>query len=319
MSDYEIIDVHVHLHRNITMEKQSFPVPGRRDRDRWGNVSSVIAYMDREGISKIVCLNLFPTEQMRKALLEQLPADVSGNDRLAAEEQVEKGLASRLRRHNEWICNVGKENPRLIPGIGMQKLITPQEMAEEVEVRAAQGARTVKLIPGRYLYYPNDHHFWPMYEKCQELGIAVTSDTGLLGPITAEGLSYGRPANFIEVLESFPRLRLVMCHLASAFWDERVEIAQRYPNLYFDLAGGFKPPDSVLDYSPLAARDRDRAAAEEDAVRIIRKVGADRIMFGTDGPGHMVQMAIEQVLRLDLNEGEKRLILAENAKRIYRI
>ena len=89
-NDYEIIDAHVHLHRNITMEKQSFPLPGRRDRDCWGNADSVIAYMDHEGVSKIVCLNLFPTEPMRSALLAKIPTGTSGKEREAAEEEVEK-------------------------------------------------------------------------------------------------------------------------------------------------------------------------------------------------------------------------------------
>ncbi|MFC2005876.1 amidohydrolase family protein [Chloroflexota bacterium] len=312
MGDYEIIDAHVHLHRDITREKQAVDVLGRRDRDRWGNPGSVFAYMDREGISKIVCLNLYPTEAMREVLLGKLPAGMHGKEREAAEEQIEKDLGGRLRRHNEWICNVGQQNPRIVPGIGMQKILTAQEMVGEVELRAGQGAKTVKLMPGMYLHYPNDHHFWPMYEKCQELGIAITSDTGAHGSFSPEGVNYGEPINFTEVLENFPRLTLVMAHLASAYWDERVEMAQRYPNLYFDVSGCFNAPDLVV-------RDGARAVAEVDAVRIIRKVGADRIMFGTDGPRRMAQPLIEQILRLNLTEEEKRMILAENAKRIYKI
>jgi predicted TIM-barrel fold metal-dependent hydrolase len=163
-----------------------------------------------------------------------------------------------------------------------------------------------------------------MYSKCQELGIPIISDTGTLSITDSKNrdfpkIYYGEPINFTEVLESFPRLTLVMCHLASAFWDERVEMAQRYKNLFFDVSGGFNPPDKVLTNSPLVARDGRRAAAEEDAVRIIRKVGPHRIIFGSDGPGIMVQPAIEQILRLGLTDEEKRMILSENAKRIYRI
>ncbi len=129
------------------------------------------------------------------------------------------------------------------------------------------------------------------------------------------------PVTQPQILKGGPRLTLVMAHLASAYWDERVEMAQRYPNLYFDMSGSFNSPGltAKLDKLDLLARDGPRAAAEEDAVRIIRKVGVDRIMFGTDGPAWMAQPAIEQILRLDLTEEEKRLILAENAKRIYKI
>lgn len=148
----------------------------------------------------------------------------------------------------------------------------------------------------------------------------VTPDSGTLGELSPEGGYYGEPVNFIEILESFPKLTMVMCHLASAFWDQRVEMAQRFPNLCFDISGNFnRPSGSGWGFEPIAARDAHRACAEEDAVRIIRKIGADRIMWGTDGPGLMARPGIEQVLRLDLTDDEKRKILSENAKRIYGI
>ncbi len=317
MNDYEIIDAHVHVNRNITQEKDNLPVHGRRDRDCWGNPESINAYLDHVGISKVVSLNLLPSGPMRRALLARIPANLSGKELEAAKADVEKELARRLKGMNEWLCQVSKENPRIVASIGIQKLLTPEEMVKEVELRVAQGAKAVKLIPGMFQYYPSDHDFWPMYEKCQQLGIPVTSDTGSSGGpghtfIGSTGVYYGEPINFTEVLESFPRLTLVMCHLPSAFWDERVEMAHRYPNLYFDSSGGFNAPY-------IRARDGIRAVAEEDAVRIIRKIGADRIMWGTDGPGALAQPGIEQIFRLDLTEEEKRLILAENAKRIYKI
>jgi hypothetical protein len=318
--EFEIIDAHVHLHRNVTQEKQSFFIPGRRDRDRWGNAESIIAYMDREGISKTVCLNLFPTEPMRDFLMSKIPAEDKEKDPESVKTQVEKELASRLRRHNEWLCAVSMENPRIVAGIGMQKLLTPEEMVEEVEAGAAQGAKTVKLLPGMFRHYPNDRAFWQLYEKCQEIGMPVTLDSGTLGELSPEGVYYGEPVNFVEVLESFPKLTVVMCHLASAFWDQRVEMAQRFSNLSFDMSGSFnRPPNGEWMLEPIIARDAHRACAEEDAVRIIRKVGVDRIMWGTDGPAVMARSGIEQVLRLDLTDEEKRKILAQNAKRIYEI
>lgn len=318
--EFEIIDAHIHFFKNVAQENQAFPIPGRRDRDRWGNPESITAYMDREGISKAVCLNLLPTEPMRESLMSKIPAEDREKDPEGVRAQVEKELVARLRRHNDWLLTVSRENPRLVAGIGIQKLLTPEEMVEEVERGAAEGAKTVKLLPGMYRHYPNDRAFWPMFEKCQEIGMPVTSDSGTLGGLSPDGVYYGEPTYFIDILESFPKLTLVMCHLASAFWDQRVEMAQNFPNLVFDMSGSFNHPlgaEGVRE--PIAARDAHRACAEEDAVRIIRKVGVERIMWGTDGPGIMARSRIEQVLRIDLTDEEKRMILAENAKRIYGI
>lgn len=316
MRERDIIDAHVHLYRSREKEKQAHPIPGRRDCDRWGNAETVIAYMDREGVSHIVVLNFYPTGLMRP-IIERRVGGGPGDPLVARSVQAQ--LVAGLRRQNEWLCTLSKDNPRIVAGIGVQKLLTAAELVEEVELRAAQGARTVKLLPGWFHEYPDDPAFWPMYERCAELGLPVTADTGSIGmgrhiahPDEDNRICYGQPINFARVLESFPRLTLVMAHLPSAFWDERVDLAGRFPNLMFDISGGFGAPD-------LRVRDGRRAMAEEDAVRIMRRIGMDRIMFGSDGPHVMIQPYLEQVLRLDMTDAELDMILSGNARRIYRV
>jgi len=316
MPEYEIVDAHVHLYRDVATEKQALPIPGRRDSDRWGNADSVTDFMDREDVSHIVALNFFPTAVMRRVLQKKNAAISAGGPGTAMDIDAE--LAAGLRRQNEWLCRLSQDNPRILAGIGVQKLLSPEELVEEVELRATQGARTVKMVPGWFHEYPNDRAFWPMYARCAELGLAITADTGSLGfgrhsahPDEFNHICYGEPNHFIEVLDAFPTLIVVMAHLPSAFWDDRVDLARRFPNVMFDISGGFDAPG-------FHARDGHRAVAEEDAVRIMRKVGIERIMFGSDGPHVMLQPYLEQVLRLELTASERLLLLRDNARRIYR-
>jgi hypothetical protein len=123
---------------------------------------------------------------------------------------------------------------------------------------------------------------------------------------------YAEPNNWAKVLEDFPKLTVILAHLGSAWWDERVELAQNYPNVYFDTSQGFSAPDQL----PVVGR---RSLAEEDVIRVFRKVGVERIMFGTDLPGIPLQPQLEQILRLPFTDEEKRMILSENAKRILHI
>jgi hypothetical protein len=102
-TDFDIIDAHVHLYRSLDLERKNVVHPGRRDRDRWANPASVTSFMDREGISKIVCLPNFPTRQMRQSLLNELPEDLTDDEREAAAADIETSLASRLRRQNAWM------------------------------------------------------------------------------------------------------------------------------------------------------------------------------------------------------------------------
>lgn len=310
-TDFGIIDAHVHLYRSLDLERKNVVHPGRRDRDRWANPESVTSHMDREGISKIVCLPNFPTRQMRQSLLSDLPAELTDDERKAAAADIEGNLASRLRRQNAWMCQAAADNPRLVPAISMQKVFSPEEMVQELELRVSQGARIVKMLPGMYFEHPADRAFWPMYQACADLDVAIVSDTGTLGQPDS-GVAYGEPANFAEVLAAFPRLRLVMAHFPSAYWDERVALAQQFPNLYFDTSGSFYAEN-------MEVRDGPRAAALEDATRLIRSVGADRFMFGSDGPRFLLQPQLEQIIGLDLTDDERQMILADNARRIYRI
>lgn len=310
LSEYEIIDAHVHLWRTLEQEKRALPIPGRRDRDRWGTPDAALRLLDHCGISKLVFLNVLPTVEMIEAGLASLGPSGSTETRAADAERLRLEMVDRIRRQNAWACEVGATYNRLVPFIGVQKLLGPVVGVEEIRLGHSRGAKGVKIQPGMNAYFPSDQAMWPMYESAQELGMPILTDSGTYGRNAPDGSHYGRPRHFVEILERFPQLVLVMAHFASAYWDERAELATAFPNLFFDVSGGFASLDII-------ARDGHRALPEEDAVRVMRKVGIERFMFGTDGPFVMPQPYIEQLLRLELTEEERRLLLSDNAKRIY--
>ena len=327
MEDFEIIDVHVHLCRTEEEERNYFPLPGRREQDRWATPERMLEYMDRNNVSKTAFMILVPRQYRgplyEKAKLWELPKEQSRKEK----KRIGQQIGPLMREMNEWGCSVGRRFPRLLPFIGMSDdLGGPEAMVEEVVLRASQGAKGVKMHPGQFSYYPDDEIFWPMYEKCQELGLPILSDSGpwphshlvfeypnpLGSKLPENQRDFAEPKNFARVLEAFPRLTLILAHLGSAWWDERVELAQKYPNVYFDTSQGFSAPDQL----PVVAR---RSLAEEDVVRVFRKIGIDRIMFGTDLPGIPLQPQLEQLLRLSFTDEEKGKILSGNAKRILRV
>lgn len=311
--EYEIIDAHFHLFRDISHEKtgiQRSPPP--RDIDRIGTVEKLIPYMEREGISKIVFVNWIASREFIEAALRKLPPDLGNPERAAAEELIKQDMQGRVRRHNDWVIEVGRKFKQLVPFIGVQPILGPGGMAEEAKVRWQQGTKGVKIIPAVHQFFPYDKQMWPFYETCQDLGIPVISDSGPL-LIYGEKQPFGQPAFFAEVLRNFPRLTLVLAHLGHAFWDERIELAKQFPNVYFDTAQGFSTPMSVAIHGY-------RGLSAADAPRVIRKIGIERVIFGSDAPRSFDPVsAAEEILTLDLTDDEKKMILAENAKRIYRI
>jgi len=327
MEDFEIIDVHAHLARTPEEEENYFVYPGRRSRDRFATPDRAVTYMDAAGISKMLYLALIPRQYrgplVEKAKLQKIPE----NQRREKEKALAGQVAPIVREFNAWGCEVGKRFPRLIPfSCICKELGDAGAIAKEVELRASQGARGIKMHPGMFSHFPDDEDLFPAYEKCQELGLPILADSGLwpvphvlvqfsspvLQAAAESSIDYGEPKNWSRVAEAFPRLTIVLAHLGAAWWDERVELAKQYPNIFFDTAQGFSAPDRI-PYCP------HRGLAEEDVVRVCRKIGVDRVMFGTDFPALGFQPQVEQLLRLPFSDAEKKMILAENAKRILGI
>jgi predicted TIM-barrel fold metal-dependent hydrolase len=324
MVDFEVIDVHTHLARSMAEEEYRMAIPGRRRRDRWATPETALSFMDWEGISKAIVLYLPPLPpsdlkmEIERMKLSQLPA--VKHEKL---KPLTFQIGQLLRQFNQWGCDVGQKFPRLVTFICIAPdLGNGEKVVEELILGVKHGAKGVKLHPGLFHFSPADKRLWPMYKKCEELNLPVLADSapspgfriqsGWRLSLPKMGIEYGEPERFAEVLEYFPRLTLILAHLGSAWWDERVELAMKYPNVYFDTSQGFLSPDQI----PCNPR---RGLAEEDAVRIIRKIGVERILFGSDGPAHERLPQLEQLLRLPLNRKEKQLILSENTRRILHI
>lgn len=324
MKDFEIIDCHIHLSPSLEQEVGYYPYPGRRDHDRWAYPEKANDYMDQTGISKMAPMVLIP-RQFRAPLFEKgrlmaLPKAERGNlPKVSAE------IVALQKKYNEWGCKVGRENPRLIPFISVSDDFGDEKaILKEFELRVKQGTKGVKLHPGIYSFMPDNEVLFPMYERCQELGLPVLSDSApyphsshiqvypLHYQVSKPHIEYGEPVNFEPVLKTFPRLKLILAHLGSAWWDERVELAEKYPNLYFDTSQGFLAADRI----PINAH---RGLSEEDAPRIFRKIGIKRILFGTDWSALAWAPQLEQILRMPLTDKEKQAILADNTKRVYNL
>ncbi|MBI2864904.1 MAG: amidohydrolase [Chloroflexi bacterium] len=305
----EIVDVHAHIWKSIDLERAAVRAAGRRDRDCFGTPDTMVAKMDAVGICSTAFHVVFPVEAMRALRMANLPEGLTAGQRQEEESRIDGEIAQRAHRNNEWACGVGREQPRLIPFIGLSKIFAPRAMLEEVEQAVKLGAKGVKLHPGEHCTYVNDRAFWPLFERCQELGIPILAHSSMY-PTDPPGVSYSQPLLWAEVIENFPRLTVILAHLGGAYWDERLEMARRYPQSYFDTSLGFNAPDRFLPQSA------HRYLAEEDAVRVIRKIGVDRVLFGTDGPFHDPLLQIEQLLRLDLTDDEKERIFATNAKQL---
>lgn len=299
MSAPEILDFHLHLCRSVSQEKLVFPRAGWPDEWYWANPTGIIRYMDGWNVSHVVTLNIMDTQAMIRARLNRGPGGIG-------EEELQEEMRSRVRGFNDWACALHREQPRIIAFIMADPVLFGERVTEEVERCLQLGAAGVKMHPSICGHLPDDKRALPIYELCQSASIPVLTDT--TGKTDPDGGCVGSPINWRPVLRDFRELRLVLAHLCGERWDEQIELAREFrENLFFDMSGGF-----VDDTHPVASH---REMPLQEGKRVFRKIGIERIFFGSDGPAGRREIpdSVSQLLQLGLTDGENVRILHDNA------
>lgn len=163
--------------------------------------------------------------------------------------------------------------------------------------------------------YANDPALWPIWETTIELDIPVLCHFGASHrhPITGEPNPRENPEYYAEVLDRFPKLKMIMLHMG-------VTAAYEWPELYQSsreagLAFAKSHPNIICDISGNLAY----GMPIKDLVESIREVGAERVIWGSDFMWVNPLKELELLLESDLTEKEKRLVLGENAIRFFNL
>jgi hypothetical protein len=297
MADYLVIDSHVHTYKTPEIGMQAMSGAGQAGCN--GTPDELLGILKEAGIAKAVQVNMTPAREMYEAAVEKLPQSEQGGEH----PEIAEKMAGRLRRRNEWTCGLAKEHPELVAFPSVDPLMDPDEMAAEVERCAGElGAAGIKLHPAEGRYLPADERMWPVYEKAQALGLPIISHGGLF--MMTPDVDYTKPSNFAPVLEKFPDLKVVIAHLGHGFWDEAVELAEKYPNAFFDTSAVISGVEQI------------EILKSDEAAELIRKLGVDRVLFGSDYPWFSPAASLGAVMGLPLTPAEKEKILGENARNI---
>ena len=303
MTDYDVIDAHVHTYKTPDIGRQAlsgFEVVGC-----CGTPEELIPIMEAAGIRLAVQCNMTPARSMLEAAVDAMPPEQVASGRRALLEKV----SDRIRRRNEWTCRIARECAGLIAFLSVDPMMGQDAMmAELLDKIDHRGARGLKIHPGEGRFFPDDPSLRPVYETLEKRGLPVISHGGL--DIANPDPAYTRPAAFAGVAEQYPKLNLVIAHLGNNFSDESVQMADKYANIFFDTSAVI-PGDNQGD--PL---DGVSSFSNEEAVQLIRTIGVDRVMFGSDYPWFHPLWDLKRFLKLDFTDAEKAALLGGNAKRI---
>lgn len=105
------------------------------------------------------------------------------------------------------------------------------------------------------------------------------------------------PEDMFALCEALPGLTIVWAHLSGYGWLEpEIEMMKKYENVFFDISAHGCDKEGTIRYT-------------------IDKVGADRILYGTDYPGYGSSVYIDGVMR-ECSDEEREKIFSLNAKRL---
>ncbi len=200
--------------------------------------------------------------------------------------------AGQVKPINDFIAEMQGKYPCFI-GLGT---IHPelQDIDSEVDRIIELGLKGIKLHPDFQEFNIDDENMMPIYR-------AAAGRLPILIHMGDEVKTSSRPKRLARVLDLFPDLTVIAAHLGGyQMWDESLEyLAGR--NLYFDTSSSFFSLDA------------------RKVVEIIRRHGIDKVLFGTDYPMWNHEDELRRFNNLGLSEDERKLILYENACRLFKI
>lgn len=227
------------------------------------------------------------TEYTPEQIIEVM--DAAGIDR-----SVVFAMSTTTRRSIEMACDAVERFPdRLIPYVYALPSYERPVIDELREAIVDLGFRGIKLHIGecRLKEYIAD----PVFALAGELGVPCLIDLG------------GDLATAERIAAAFPQTKLIYAHFGrylctdAKLIDSFIALAERHHNVWLDAAG------VVLDWTIAEA---------------VRRIGAGRVLFGTDGPHpaptpvDMARNGIRQIEMLDISQDDKAMVLGGSIARL---
>jgi predicted TIM-barrel fold metal-dependent hydrolase len=173
-----------------------------------------------------------------------------------------------------------------------------EDALQELERIKALGLYGIKLHPDYQNFFTDDERVFPVYEKCQELGLPISFHAGY-DPLSPD-LIHGTATGFYKITKTFPKLTMILAHFGGINqWDKIEELICGLDHeVYLDISAT----------SPYITDER--------AERMIKLMGADKILYASDMPWDSPSLLQNLINRINLTDEERNLIFYKNAQRI---
>jgi predicted TIM-barrel fold metal-dependent hydrolase len=164
---------------------------------------------------------------------------------------------------------------------------------DEISFLKKNGIKGIKLHPEYQDFYISNPRYFPLYEQLAAEKIIVQFHAGKdPGPFSCD---HALPLDLRKIHEQFPTLSIVAAHLGGwKVWDDVEKLLCGLP-IFLDTSA----ITNIID--------------PQQCMRIIRKHGTEKILYGSDSPWFDQGESLRWLLKLPLSDFEKECITEKNA------
>lgn len=202
------------------------------------------------------------------------------------------------------------QNQGILPFGGMHPDY-PHVRRELLRLKNA-GVKGIKLHPAYQRTDLDDPRYLRILYEASDLGLIVLAHAGV--DISVNGYDYASVEHVLHVLKEVAPQKLVLAHMGG--WGN-------WPRVESDLAGAPVWLDTAFTYGRMdtypgmePSPHSDTVLTSEDFVRLCRRHGIQKILFGTDSPWQDQGEYVKQLRAMGLTGAEQKAVLGENAARL---
>lgn len=210
---------------------------------------------------------------------------------------------------NEVIAKYVAEHPEKLVGWASVDPTQPGHIEELKKSVHELGLRGLKVGPAYQHFDPRDKSFWPVFELCEKLNIPVIWHQGTTFPSNGN-LSISNPLGLEPICMAFPKLRMIVAHIAHPWETDLIVLMRKAPNLYADI--------SAVHYRPWRYWNTMVTAMEYGVTH--------KLLLGSDFPSASVDQVIAGLRNINqvaqspgmpqVPEKIMEMIIHENWKRV---
>lgn len=218
--------------------------------------------------------------------------------RAAAITIAQHGRLTRNRARNDAVMRLAKDSDGFFYPVCSVHPADGLVAFRELDRVASQGAAWLKLHPTTQQFDVADLAVVKVVRKAAEYGMPVLFDA--YSPWDAN-----QPGKFANLATAVPESRLILAHAHGPGFAQLLiyDILARYPGWRRNVWVDISVTGPLLAGGPLA----------EQFTWVLRKVGIDRVVFGSDYPVDEPLAAVRAVTELGFTDAELAAILHDNA------